>query len=417
MAAARSRGGTLRHAPQQLRQEATLSFFEALYAKQETEGNQIDEGLYLGSAAAGEDRDALLKRGITHILVCHPSLQKHHVQHFKYSRLPVQDGPAENLLELLPEALEFMLSSRRNRGAVFIYCMKGISRSASAAIALLMLERQLSFDDAWRFCEKRRPIVYPNVGFQQQLRHLEKLIGQVAKDIPATCSNGSITVDQAVLEKWVCRLRELVPRGSLVSSQSPLRVREAMSVATAATFDALQRLAERCLTEPKLLNDQATWKRHGLFVENLHKYKAMPGDPRLLSRGKAVSGLLQKLIASRSSNGGRNATSFAAAAAKEIDSWMEVVGPRLSQEPVPEDSAAQPAQTHAVAAFLGAYGDDAEEPPKEPAEGAGKSLLGGDYDSSDEEGEPPTGTVQSDAVKRSGEDGEADRRTRQRTSK
>merc|ERR1712039_227136 len=105
-----------------------------------------------------------------------------------------------NLLEHLPTALEF-LGDAKKKGRVFVFCMKGISRSSSVVIAWLMLERGIGFEEAWRICEQKRPIVYPNIGFQQQLRHWERLLARTNHEEP-----------------WLKRLdhlRSLVPKGDL----------------------------------------------------------------------------------------------------------------------------------------------------------------------------------------------------------
>jgi hypothetical protein len=49
-----------------------------------------------------------------------------------------------------------------------------MSRSASVVIAYLMKELGLPMLDALTFVRKRRPIVYPNPGFQRQLFEYEK---------------------------------------------------------------------------------------------------------------------------------------------------------------------------------------------------------------------------------------------------
>ena len=50
----------------------------------------------------------------------------------------------------------------------------GISRSASVIIAYLMKELGLPMLDALTYTRKRRPIIFPNPGFQRQLFEFEK---------------------------------------------------------------------------------------------------------------------------------------------------------------------------------------------------------------------------------------------------
>jgi len=290
------------------------SFFEALYAAQDADANEICTGLFLGAASAATDQKAMQKRKISHILIAHPALPEHYPRQFKYRRIKLIDEPAANLLEVLPDALSFLGGARKRGGRVFVYCAKGISRSSSIVMALLMLEQGISFDEAWRTCEKKRPVVYPNVGFQQQLRYLEHLIG--------TGHSGSW---QDLLD----RLGASVPRGSLEDVQSPLHIRDAIGTSMDEALAAAEKLASQVFAQPVLLQKQELWKRHGLFFENLHKYRALPSDPALVERGRATAARLKTLpkVFSESIRG----VKLGVAVAKEIDAWAAFAEPLLAK--------------------------------------------------------------------------------------
>lgn len=61
-------------------------------------------------------------------------------------------------------------------GAILVHCYAGVSRSASCVIAFLMQECGLTFLEAMTFVRKKRPIVFPNFGFQRQLMDFEKAL-------------------------------------------------------------------------------------------------------------------------------------------------------------------------------------------------------------------------------------------------
>jgi len=52
-------------------------------------------------------------------------------------------------------------------GGVLVHCYAGVSRSATCTIAYLMQEREMSFEDAFSFVSKQRPVIFPNMGFQR----------------------------------------------------------------------------------------------------------------------------------------------------------------------------------------------------------------------------------------------------------
>mmetsp|Transcript_12851 Transcript_12851/g.35238 ORF Transcript_12851/g.35238 Transcript_12851/m.35238 type:complete len:392 (-) Transcript_12851:32-1207(-) len=263
--------------------DTQLSFFEALYAAREADAHEIAPGISLGAASAAKDKQAMRKRRISHVLIVHPALKEEHPQKFVYGRIPLLDDPCANLLETLPDALAFCLEARAAKGHVFVHCAKGISRSSSVVIAMLMFERGISFDEAFKLCEQRRPIVYPNIGFQQQLRHLDGLLQDI--DRSAT--------PQARLKQ----LKAAVPRGKLDGPGAALPVRERMSDSVSSVLDELQALSEKVCSQPQLLQKRELWKRHGLYFENLHKYKGLPSDVGLLDRAQEASKTLKSLPA------------------------------------------------------------------------------------------------------------------------
>lgn len=63
-----------------------------------------------------------------------------------------------------------------NNGGVLVHCHAGVSRSSSCVIAYLMQEHGMSFKEAFAYASKRRPIIFPNMGFQKQLLEFERLL-------------------------------------------------------------------------------------------------------------------------------------------------------------------------------------------------------------------------------------------------
>ena len=61
-----------------------------------------------------------------------------------------------------------------SRGKVLVHCMAGSSRSGSAVIAYLMVQRQWTYMVALRFVQSKRPLVRPNLSFGKQLIKFEQ---------------------------------------------------------------------------------------------------------------------------------------------------------------------------------------------------------------------------------------------------
>ncbi len=100
-------------------------------------------------------------------------------QFFEYLVLPIDDNPEENLKKYFKQSIDFIdqaLSSSPST-RVLIHCAAGISRSGGITCAYLMWCQRWSFDTAWLYGRSTRPKMYPNLGFQRQLRQWENEIG------------------------------------------------------------------------------------------------------------------------------------------------------------------------------------------------------------------------------------------------
>lgn len=64
-------------------------------------------------------------------------------------------------------------------GNVLFFCVAGQNRSAALAAATLMLHGK-PLDEILKHCERQRPFVLENIGFQRQLVELEAILGKLA---------------------------------------------------------------------------------------------------------------------------------------------------------------------------------------------------------------------------------------------
>jgi dual specificity phosphatase 12 len=79
--------------------------------------------------------------------------------------IDVLDMPYINLMCHFGEAIAYIKEGIAKGGGVFVHCYAGISRSSSCVIAYLMSEHKMSFYEAMSYVRKKRPIIYPNIGF------------------------------------------------------------------------------------------------------------------------------------------------------------------------------------------------------------------------------------------------------------
>lgn len=115
--------------------------------------SQLLKHVFVGSKNDAKQKELLQSLKISHILNCTPTRKMdpeagcpnyfEKEQTFKYLRIPIFDNKGENLLSHLPTAFKFIEESM-HYGGVLIHCHKGVSRSASVAIAYLMMKNKFT---------------------------------------------------------------------------------------------------------------------------------------------------------------------------------------------------------------------------------------------------------------------------------
>ncbi|MFS7933174.1 putative phosphoric monoester hydrolase [Helianthus anomalus] len=135
--------------------------------------SQIEEGLYLGSLEAANNKTLLKSLNITHILTVASSFPPAYPNDFTYKTLDVHDRADVNIAQYFDDCFGFINDAKRT-GSVLVHCFAGRSRSATVVVAYLMKTHGMSSSKALNLVKSKRSVVAPNVGFMLQLQSYEK---------------------------------------------------------------------------------------------------------------------------------------------------------------------------------------------------------------------------------------------------
>ena len=110
--------------------------------------------------------------------VCEDPVDKYKANDIQYLALDDHDDRSFPLLkECLPPATAFIDAAHADGRAVLVHCMAGVNRSATLAVAyLLMRDRQCLFT-LFERCIAARPSILQNPSFQLQLCSLAQRNG------------------------------------------------------------------------------------------------------------------------------------------------------------------------------------------------------------------------------------------------
>jgi len=151
-----------------------LSDFE-IFLQNDKEPIEVMSGLYLGSQQAAKNRSSLVKSRITNVIIAAEEQIPYYPNEFSYKKLDLFDDEHENIINYFDDCIQYINAAIKKKGAVFVHCRVGSSRSASIVLAYMMHESHYKFDEALKKLKKLRPIVCPNDSFADQLKLFEKM--------------------------------------------------------------------------------------------------------------------------------------------------------------------------------------------------------------------------------------------------
>ena len=147
--------------------------------------------LFVGSLAAAESSQFLLKHNITHILTVAKGLPvdipdiyapdgngERKINYIQHLVVECHDHPMANILEVLDECLHYIRQGLHNddggeNGNVLVHCASGVSRSVTVCAAYLMKYYQWNWLEALQYISNKRRYANPNLGFRRQLQILQ----------------------------------------------------------------------------------------------------------------------------------------------------------------------------------------------------------------------------------------------------
>ncbi|UJR26699.1 hypothetical protein I4U23_008015 [Adineta vaga] len=133
--------------------------------------DKIDDHIWLGDIDSSKNHQALDDLNITHILTVldfSPERSKDDRRIRKH--IHAYDLHTNDLIAEFESCYQFIDQAVNKNQNILIHCHAGMSRSATIACAYLMKKYNLSYETALEQLRTKRPCVYPNPGFANQLR-------------------------------------------------------------------------------------------------------------------------------------------------------------------------------------------------------------------------------------------------------
>ncbi|VDM18132.1 unnamed protein product [Hydatigera taeniaeformis] len=131
--------------------------------------------LLIGCQADAMSAKVCAEFGVTHVInVSADGETSPHVPPSRFLRIPIHDNGKADMVPYFERAFAFLDSAKDCSGRVLIHCFAGISRSPTLAIAYLMHNQRITFDEAYNRVRSIRPKISPNFNFIGQLTDFER---------------------------------------------------------------------------------------------------------------------------------------------------------------------------------------------------------------------------------------------------
>lgn len=157
----------------------------------------VAPGLYVGDEAAAANLATLREAGVTHVLNCSAlanPLEGQAGAPAAYMQLGLLDNTSDlpRMQEALVSGVEFITQAHASGGTVLVHCHRGISRSATLAIAYLVRATQQPAETVFEAMRTKRKCIDPNLGYWVALKTWERRVlppGTVALERRASFSS------------------------------------------------------------------------------------------------------------------------------------------------------------------------------------------------------------------------------------
>lgn len=142
--------------------------------------NHIIDNIYLGDYRIASNYSMLKELKLQYIINCTFEIPSEFPNDFQYLNISIEDSASQDITHSLDEAYMFITQHVRDnnnntRDNILVHCVQGKSRSASIVIYYLMKKYNYTYDRALELLRRKRSVVNPNKGFEQQLRQFEQI--------------------------------------------------------------------------------------------------------------------------------------------------------------------------------------------------------------------------------------------------
>jgi len=141
-----------------------------------SDGHLILDYLFLGGEDVASDEKKLKEKCIHHILNMTDEVENAFPNRYEYHNIMIDDDVDVDIGKHFEEATNLIEKARKEKQAILVHCLAGVSRSSTIVLAYLIRYGEMTLYEAYFHVKKRRHCIRPNTGFMKHLIQWEKKI-------------------------------------------------------------------------------------------------------------------------------------------------------------------------------------------------------------------------------------------------
>ena len=135
--------------------------------------SNIYENLWITCGGTAREFDFLRENEITHVLNCAEEEPMYYPNHVTAIHIPLTDDVDPLAIDQIIQGAQILAVWMNTKSNVIVHCKAGISRSVTVVLAWLIIYKNYTYDEAFRFVQSKRNFICPNDFYRKLLKDLE----------------------------------------------------------------------------------------------------------------------------------------------------------------------------------------------------------------------------------------------------
>jgi atypical dual specificity phosphatase len=136
--------------------------------------SQIFPNLWITCGGSAREFDFLRENEITHILNCAEEEPMRYPKYVTAIHIPMTDDEDPLAYNQIIQGAQILAVWMNADANTIVHCKAGISRSVTVVLAWLIIYKNYTYKDAFKFLQTKRNFIYPNDFYRKLLKDLEE---------------------------------------------------------------------------------------------------------------------------------------------------------------------------------------------------------------------------------------------------